>query len=83
MSKDFKKLEANSYCIEYDENQFFVGLADKSEKDEVDIKGYMYCDEEDFKDFFKSILAQIAKFDKANDRNFIRELFDDLGEGVE
>lgn len=83
MSKNFEKLEANSYCIEYDKDKFFVGLADKNEKDEVDIKGYMYCDEEDFKSFFRSILVQIAEFDKVNDRNFIRELFDDVGEGVE
>jgi DNA-directed RNA polymerase subunit RPC12/RpoP len=52
-------------------------------EDEVDLKGYMYCDDEDFKDFFKRILSQIGKFDEANDRNFIKELFDDVKEGVE
>ena len=83
MSKDYDKLEANSYCIEYDNGQFFIGLAEKNNEDEVDLKGYMYCDDEDFKDFFKRILSQIGKFDEANDRNFIKELFDDVKEGVE
>lgn len=83
MSNDYNKLEANSYCIEYDNGQFFIGLAEKSTKEEVDLKGYMYCDDEDFKAFFKSILTQIAKFDEDNDRNFIKELFDDVNEGVE
>lgn len=83
MSKNNDKLEANSYCIEYDNGQFFIGLAEKNTEEEVDIKGYMYCDDEDFKAFFKSILAQIVKFDEVNDRNFIKELFNDMNEGVE
>lgn len=83
MSENFDKLEANSYCIEYDNGQFFIGLAEKSAKEEVDIKGYMYCDEEDFKSFFKTILTQIVKFDEVNDRNFIKELYEDVKEEVE
>ena len=83
MSVNFENLEANIQCIEYDEGQFFIGLAEKSTKEEVEIKGYMYCDEEDFKSFFRTILTQIAKFDEVNDRNFIKELFEDIKEGVE
>lgn len=79
-----KKLEANSYCVKYDNEKFFVGLARKNkDKEVVDVKGYMYCNEEDIKALFRSILFQMIKFEKETNRDLIKELLDEIKEGVE
>ena len=71
-----KRYESNSFCVKYENDNFFIGLANTSDDDDdIDLKAYMVCDKEDFEKFFASVLMAIVDHDRATGASFIKDFF--------
>lgn len=79
-SDDELNKDTNSYCIEYCDNQFFLGLADKGE-DSVDVKAYLNFDGQFFYSFLQDVLKAIVRYQQATGKEFLKEFKKDVDKG--
>lgn len=71
-----EKLYANSYCIDYIDNEFIVALGDKND-DKVTIKSLMCLPVDSFKEFIDTMSAAIYKYQKETGKDFFEFTKDD------
>lgn len=73
MKESMNKYLSNSYCVEYDEeeNVFIVALANKENEDDVDLRGAIFFDRDNFKEYVNTIMKAIIKFEESTGEKFI------------